>query len=354
MTGRRRAFTLVEVLVALGVFTVLGFGATAFLIMGLRNWRGAEARRDMAERAELVFAFLRADFECMYAAGDKAPGRAIFLSDEDAGGRQRLILTRTVPPPGADPRIAGAGLTVLARDVIDGAGDLASLRRGLLKPPGDLMCAAYVFIEDEKLYRSVVTPEKSYGEVAGDWPTHGAQLLAEGVMHLEFNFWSDRTTAWRSEAEGFGPSYFWDSTQGLAKEKAAAEEGRRRRIFTAAGSLQDAIDDDFPRLIETRIVLGTSAEAAYLAGNIEAGATAIAVENGESLPREEGEHFVKLGREWISYGRLRGDVLTGVVRGRRGTQAASHEAGTAVRTGTMFRMVARPPCGREAWREVAR
>ncbi len=356
MKGPRRGFTLVEVLVALGVFTVLGFGATAFLLMGLKTWRGAEARRDTAERAELVFAFLRADLQCMYADGGRAPGRAIFLSDEDARGRQRLLLTRTVPPPGADPRIAGAGRTMLARDAIDGAADLASLTRGLLKPPGDLMSVAYVLLDDEKLCRAIVTPEKGYGEAAGDWPARGAQLLAEGVMHLELNFWSDRTTAWRPAPEGFGPSYFWDSTQGLAKEKAGAEEGRRRRIFTAAGSLQDPADDVFPRLVEVRIVLGAPASAgtAYLAEDIEAGATAIAVENGENLPREEGEHFVKLGREWISYTRIQGGTLAGVVRGRRGTQAAPHDAGTDVRTGVMFRMVARPPCGREVWREGGR
>ncbi len=353
MKGRRSAFTLVEVLVALGVFTVLGFGATAFLLMGLRTWRGAEARRDTAERAELVFAFLRADLQCMYADGGRAPGRAVFFSDEDARGRQRLLLTRTVPPPGADPRIAGAGRTMASRDAIDGVADLASLRRGLLKAPGDLLCVAYVFLEDERLYRTIATPEKGYGEVAGDWTARGAQLLAEGVMHLELNFWSDRTTAWRPAPEGFGPSYFWDSTQGLGKEKAAGEEGKRRRIFTAAGSLDDPADDIFPRLVEARIVLGAPASAgtAFLAEDIEADAAAIAVDNGEGLPREEGEHFVKLGREWISYTRIAGVTLAGVVRGRRGTQPAPHEAGTDVRTGVTFRMAARPPCGREAWME---
>jgi len=49
------------------------------------------------------------------------------LSDYDRDGRQRLYVTRTVPPAGADPRIAGAGATLLARDTIDGLSNVQHL-----------------------------------------------------------------------------------------------------------------------------------------------------------------------------------------------------------------------------------
>jgi prepilin-type N-terminal cleavage/methylation domain-containing protein len=353
MSGRRCGFTLVEVLVALGLFTLLGFGATAFLVMGLRTWRGAEARRDAAERAELVFAFLRDDLQCLYTDGGKAAGRAVLLSDYDKSGRQRLFLTRTVPPPAADPRIAGAGSTMTGRDAIDGVNDLANLQRGLLRGPGDLQSVAYVFLGDEKLGRVAATPEKEYKDLLGDWSTRGGQLLAEGVMLLELNFWSDRTTAWRAGAQAFEPSYFWDSTMGLAKEDAKPEDARERRVFGRTGSLEDGRDDIFPRLIEVRLVLGKPPTAAtpLTAQDIATHETAIAVLNAEDLPREEGEYFVKLEREWISYTQCIGGALVGVARGRRGTQAADHEEGTYVREGVPFNMVVRPPCAHEPWRE---
>lgn len=352
MSGRR-GFTLVEVLVALGIFTLLGFGATGFLLMGLRTWRATEARRDTAERAELVFAFLREDFHCLYADSGRAQGRAALISDYDKQGRQRLLLTRTVPPAGADPRIAGAGSTMAGRDAIDGVNDLASLNRGVLKAPGDLESIAYVFLADEKLSRVAVTQEKEYKDLLGDWSTRGGQLLAEGVMHLEVNFWSDRTTAWRPGQETKEPSYFWDSTMALAKEEFKAGEERERRVFAKTGSIEDNRDDIFPRLVEVRIVLGLppSASTAMTAQDIETHETIIAVDNAGGLPREEGEYFVKLDREWISYKQCVGDKLHGVVRGRRGTQPAAHELGTYVREGIPFRMVVRPPCGQEPWRE---
>ena len=138
-----RGFTLLEVLVAMGVFTVLGLGATAFLVAGLKTWRMAETRRDAAERAEHIFAMLREDITCLYTSGVRAPLQAIFLSDYDAGGRQRLQFSRTVPPPGADPRIAAGGRKMSAHDAIDGVNDLVHLRRGTLQGPGDLMSVAY-------------------------------------------------------------------------------------------------------------------------------------------------------------------------------------------------------------------
>jgi prepilin-type N-terminal cleavage/methylation domain-containing protein len=357
MTRCTRGFTLLEIIVAMGVFTILGFGATALLVTGLSSWRMAEGRRDAAERAELIFETLNGDVACLYTDAARAPTRAILYSDYEKEGRQRLIVARTVPPPGADPRLASAGRTMAARETIDGSGDLDGLKRNVLRSPGDLLSAVYFLSSDEKLYRAAVTPEKTHGEILAPWGEKGAQLVAEGVMHLEYNFWSPKTTAWRGGENTIGPSYFWDSTRGLGSEQATAEEAARRFVFNRSGSLEDPRDDLFARLIEVKVVLSMPHRggSAYLTEDLSAVATRVSVSGAADYPAEEGEHFVKIDQEWLSYERISADGMAfeGVVRGRRESQPGTHAAGAVVRHGVTFRMVVRPPPALEPW-EVRR
>ncbi len=349
-----RGFTLMELLVAMSIFTLLGFGATAFLLLGLKSWRMAESRRDAAERAEMIFSILSEDLGCLYTDARKAPGRAILFSDYDKAGRQRLHLTRTVPRPGADPRIAESGRSILATDTIDGVGDRASLERNLLRPPGDLMSVAYVLAPEERLSRVFRTPEAPYGAVKGLAGGSGAQLIAEGVMHIEYNFWSQRTTAWLPGGEKtVGPSYYWDSTRGLGKEEAAPDASRTRVVFRGKGSLASSQDDIFPRLIEVRIVLSPphTRGFTFLTDDLDEASTAIPVEWVGNYPDAAGENFVKIDDEWISYTRISpdGTGFVGVKRGRRNTRPKLHKADALVRYGIGFRMVMRPPCQIESW-----
>ena len=354
---RRRAFTLMELLVAMAVFTLLGMGATAFLLMGLKAWRVAESRRDAAERAELVFRCLRADLACLFADSQSAPGRAILFSDYDKAGRQRLYFTRSLPPAGADPRMAYGGETMFVRDEIDGLRDLTFLRRGELAPPGDLLSVSYVLSGDEKLYRSIRTPVRDYGKIAAEVERKGSWVLAEGVMHIEFNFWSYRTRRWRPEKGLVGPSYFWDSTMGLGKEPATAAEAKTRFVFTGTGSVEDPRDDCFPRLVEVKLVLTLPFvhRSAALLEDISALDTDLPVEWVGNYPDGPGENFVKIDDEWISYRRINenGTGFVGVVRGRRNTKPSAHKAGALLRYGVSFRMVVRPATGREPWRRLS-
>lgn len=355
MSARVRGFTLLELMVAMGVFTLLGLGATAFLLMGLNTWRSADSRRDAAERAELVFAAITEDFSCLYTDSRRAAGRALLYSDYDTEGRQRLYLTRSVPPPGADPRIAGSGVLVMAPDGIDGVGDMRSLDRGLLRSPGDLMSVTYAYTGDERLGRSVRTPVAGYDRdhVASAGAPAGSQLLAEGVMHVEFNFFSARSTAWQPGDGIVGPSYFWDSTMGLGSERAAAAERKTRLVFSKTGSLADPDDDVFPRLVEVKLVLSLPYARGYtfLTQDLDDGSASVPVEWAGAYPEGEGERFVKIDKEWISYTRIKpdGTGFDGVVRGRRSTRPAAHAAGSLVRYGLAFRLVVRPPCQREVW-----
>jgi len=339
-----KGFTLMEVLVAMGVFMFLGFGAMAFLIQGLRSWRVAERRRSAAERAELIFSTLRKDFACLYSNVQAAPQRAFFLSDYDSAGRQRLFFARSVPLPGADPRIALGGSTLAALDPIDGVNDLSELRVGRLGPPGDLMTVAYFTDGEENLYRAARTPEVSRREVTGPWFRRGGQLVSEGVMHIEFNFWAEGTEVWRPSPGKKGPLYQWDSTATLTRK------GGRTGVSRAKGKPMG-----FPQLVEVKVVLCSSDRGVVtlLEDDISSGDKSIALQWAGRLP-SGGEHFVKIDDEWIAYRKISRDgrKLLEVTRGRRNTKPAAHKAGSEVRFGMTFRAVFRSAYACEFWEKA--
>ncbi len=354
--GKERCgFTLVELIVAIGVFSLLGMGATAFMVMAVSTWRQAELRRDVSERAELVFLSLKKDIQCLYTDGKRVPFRSVFFSDYDEKGRQRLLFTRTVPPPGADPRIAGSGRSMAANDPIDGTADLRKLRGNLLLPPGDLLSVAY-FVSDEKLYRAARTPAVPYGALQSKWWEKGGDMVAERIMHIEYNFWSDKTASWQPEETVMGPSYYWDSTMGVGHESAVEGASSTRFVFTGSGSAADPGDDLFPRLIEIKLVVAYGSDRPYtfLTAPLDADTTDIQGEDFENYPSKKKENFVKIDKEWISYKTVAGDGkrFFDVKRGRRGSKPAVHEAGALIRYGVTFRMVTRPPCQRGGWRRV--
>lgn len=348
-----RGFTLVELLVAMGIFTVLGVSATAFLVMAVNTWRQAESMRDVAERADLVFLALRQDIQCLYTDGERLPGKALFFSDYDAHGKQRLFFTRTVLPSGGDPRIAGSGRSMLADDVIDGVADLPALRRGRLMPPGDVMSVGYWLSPGEELQRAARTPGLDYGQFRKAGWEKGGDLIAEGVMHIEYNFWSEKTAAWVPDPSRMGPSYFWDSTRGLDKEPFAAGEEKLRLVFPGTGRPVDPGDDMYPRLVEVKVVIGFPNERPYtfLTSKLSPSDTTVFADRLNNYPSDKGRRFVKIDDEWMSYEAIdsHGQVLVKVKRGRRGTQKAAHDAGALLRYGLQYRMVLRPPCQMGGW-----
>jgi len=96
--GRARGFTLVEVLVSIGIFIVMGAALVTLWRLGLGMWGRGERRRKTYEQAQGALAQISLDLEAVYAREPVRQGvpTARFICTRDkATGQQRLSFVRT-------------------------------------------------------------------------------------------------------------------------------------------------------------------------------------------------------------------------------------------------------------------
>lgn len=162
------------------------------------------------------------------------------------------------------------------------------------------------------------------------------EVLATGILHLEYRLESQYTTDWEQEPGAGGPEWVWDSARAGWFEDAKT----RREQFgmdLAAPSLQDATDDVYPHWVEYRLVVGSRAAGlpdAILAQALGEDDKQARLMNTDGLPDAAlVDRMVKIGSEWVRFGSIRGRMLLGLERGRRGTKARAHPRGTGVRAG---------------------
>ncbi len=178
------------------------------------------------------------------------------------------------------------------------------------------------------------------------------RAVAQGLLHIEFEFWSQLTTDWQRLGDG-GPEYVWDS----ARAGLFLDAQRRRERFTldlGETSLRDPRDDVFPQWIRTTMVVAQGKNAAAdstLMRALSADATDMVLNSAEVLDEEADLRFVKVDAEWISYKAVSGDRLTGLKRGQRGSIAKEHSAGSGVWAGRTTVVVRRLLHGRDAWND---
>ncbi|MBI4576619.1 MAG: hypothetical protein HY722_10190 [Planctomycetes bacterium] len=352
-------FSLIELLVAMTVFIILGGILAAVLGGSIRSWQAGEAVVELNERARLLLDSIQDDLSATRTSpAGTAPVR--FLGDYDALGRQRLRLVRTTTREAADPLLRQAGSALGANAAYDGAGDLDEAAGFRLLPTGGLMEVAYLVDPQAgsmEVRRGVRAPVGGAGSLLDDATLADlaamrdrAPVVAEGVLLLELNYWAPATDEWDAPylvAEDLrapgdqarGPCADWDSTRGLAAGFA---------YHAGPGSVADPSDDLYPTRVEVVVVLAPGGPGAPSTRLLEAASDAdprLRVESTVGLPVEESERYVKVDEEWIRY---RGVTEREVVveeggRGVRGTQAVGHAAGATVRAGRSFSLVVRLP-----------
>ncbi len=311
-------FTLIEILVAMAILSVLGTALIMILRGGLRTWQRAEARRGAYDQAQAIFQQLREDLANITPPHDtpirsgavesrllcdlrhpenKTSGPAV-----GRGVRQRLVLVRSLKAESEHPITGHAGSAIGADRVIDLRDDLAEARAARLRATGGQMEVAWVLTDTHDLYRGMRSPigppsalfdDGSYElsalpkdltqiqavaapkdpKAPAEEPKNAAEAVgrkpallrpfAQGVIYIEFRFWSQYSRGWKlkhratvdmSRAES-GPLLVWDSTRSLKLKDGRSRKKREFTTYVGASSLNDSRDDVIPSKVRVLLVL---------------------------------------------------------------------------------------------------
>lgn len=363
---RTTGMTLIELLVATGIFLFLGSALIMFLNVGINMWRVGEIRREAFERAQAIMDTIGSDLTSTFpdpSNGTKGRVEVIFLSDTDANGRQRVRFVRTLEGEMRHPVTQHAGTLTGAYFDYDYDADAEQLDMGMLRAPGGLQEIAYLLdprAELDLMYRGARSPiggpttlfhdDQLYSwDEADELPVGPASLLrpvADGVLHIEFRFWGQDTESWiydENYPERSVATIEWDSTGGLLAAEGEELDESSRHEFR---------DDVFPSRVQIVLVLRPARAARFgqLSTSLSESDDTIQVDRTTHYP-DGAFQYVKIGDEWIRYGRKTKNSFDEVERGVRGTIAAEHERGTPVLYGTTFTRIVRIPGARRSnWR----
>jgi type II secretory pathway pseudopilin PulG len=171
----KAGFTLLELMVSMGIMIALGASLMIVLRGGLNTWTTGEARRESSQIAQVVFSALREDLQCAtihrQRLGKTGPVDGRMISDFDQAQkrrgsavintmRQRLFLVRTIKAESENPITGNAGSSLNATGVVDLHDDKAESLYRELKSTGGLMEVGYVMGvgNTRVLYRMVRSP----------------------------------------------------------------------------------------------------------------------------------------------------------------------------------------------------
>ena len=355
-----RGFTLLELLAAAALFSVLGVLLFQMVRSAMDVWATGERNRELADRANSAFELLATDLRDAWAGtpGTALPGALLCTwrpedDDKDGEPERRIPLLRFT-------RLCHeqAGLEWLARagDVAGGQESVAGLQPQdptTLRPTGGLAESLYTLAARAgaplpALLRVVHTPaggERSLLdpelEQQKERLLSDAAPAADDVLYFGVEFWGPGTTAWGPDGRCYTA---WDSTRGIIPP---ADEGFPFGVGPA--SRADSSDDIWPRLVRLTLVLdraGGATGSGTLSEAAGAEAKAITVADASFLRDEEAPDHVLIDDEWLAVSSIDGRTLQ-VQRGARGTVAAVHGERARVRTGRTFRRVLALSAGRE-------
>ncbi|MHC4821900.1 MAG: PulJ/GspJ family protein [Planctomycetota bacterium] len=406
--ARRRSagFSLVELLIAMAIFSVLGLALIALLRQStvfLEQGQSGSERYDMLETADRIF---QDDLVNLYSRPSTPEGEpdvrlySDFVGwDTDADKvmdteTQRLAFVRSIRGEVTDPMLRRAGSKPGATGRVDGTDDEKERSEFDHRAAGGKQEVMFLLVpgkaEDEPgvgaLYRGSRTPiggRDSYlpwepldSRVRGktrsgihtleEAKKAGLRPVLNGVLHLSFHFWSRHTRPGDAELVkngaikddippelgGGGLSRTWDSTRGILPLGARPDQ-----FFLAKGSesLAYPTDDVFPRRIRVVMVvdrIGIDANTGELTRDLGPDDTTIHVDTTKFAPSiDPVSRFIKIGNEWIQWSDRDGKTFTVEKRGVRGTKRGAHPSGDLVRAGATLVREYDIPAFREDWND---
>ena len=355
-------YTLLEVVIAVGILTLLGSGLATLLTQGISIWRRAENRGRVYDQARILLERMAEDIRSTVVLSSSAGGDAWvrFICDEDLLGRQRLRFVRTISAETSDAilRHGGKTLSLKSPAVYDGNNDSKEARHGRLGAPGGLMEVIYLRdprLSESHLWRGFRSPvggmrslvnqevpgEEKLAELSeviaelekralggamtekeqqehldreaqavDDFEWNMSQMgrpLTDGVLFLGFSFWGPTTNTWDESEKPLelaggsrpsGPLFHWDSTRAILNWTGGDSDEFMFRSID--GSLTDSSDDIFPEQVEITLVLrDDNSESFYLVDRISKNDDFFRVSKPFSLPENEADRYLLVGGEWM-------------------------------------------------------
>lgn len=395
-TGRQatnaceRGFTLLELVVVMGILSGFLLMLVQFVDTGVQLFDEGESAQAMADRAEAGRTALERELRSLQSGVPTlAPGapterllaqhlplglparaqagapHGILLRASvqlDPAVEQRLIEDRALVEAalelGADPdprlvqeraaertrhaALRGRGRIVLAMWPADEEAARLELRVVRLLPDQLLRVG-------DDLVDPFLVPVPGGAELPSLVLHAASEPLVDDVLWFDLRFWSQRTSGWEEKGNA-GPEAVWDSARAgwLADPAFPPVFGLDR----GPGSFEDRTDDVWPRAIRATLVLArpeSQPPEGLLADELTAQDRTLVLVDGERFPGADDGGFVKVRGEWIRYASRQGDSLIGLVRGQRGTKAASHPRGVRVRVGRTVEFTVPMPGGKEDW-----
>ncbi|HEU4338681.1 MAG TPA: hypothetical protein VFS19_01320 [Planctomycetota bacterium] len=343
--------TLVELLVAFGVFLILVGLLVSLSTTGLETWQEGEARKDSYDRGRLVLDQISDDLRNLFADtqwhlrdGERLVHAGLYCDTEGAGQRLRFVRVghEDLMRPDPDKKITRPPNEGMYTDLWE----VAYVLNPENKPKGLYRGVRYF---DRNAIDATLLEEKTIEDTKSAAWGRAFNLLDSGVLWVGYRFWTKYTTTWDTaypvrqagrllkqqdtkkdsvpDKSRVGPHLVWDSSRGRILDF---------RVFYKQLP-EDDPDFAYPEIVQvTAVVESQSVEAsgAKLAATINESDTTVLLSSARGVP--EAPDFVLVGGEWIGYVGKQGSTLTGCRRGLRRTKPAAHEVNTEVRFGDTF------------------
>lgn len=382
---RRRGFTILELLVAMAMFSILGIAVVSLLGQGLNLFTAGTADTTMQDRLQAALPAIREDLAAIQPVESPevlpppVPEGATVEVDPTVvveGPRNRLIagtfkpkdtgiekgidcvyvgFVRSNAREAEDPILRSAGATGGAAGVPLRSYDPTAVESGVsgnLLATGGMMEVVYVAIPENpehlgiltiyRLFRAPVGGPGSLLEMAAGVPvnfdsvqkikTAGRPVL-DGVLHFGVTFRNLFATSW-TDGQGAGKvldgspyvGNVWDSTRALNPAFAMGK---------GKDSLADVKDDVFPAMARVDLVLAVEGPYGFTRGETLLTAPVAAEDRkvtigdvGPLFRPGPAERYLKVDAEWMLANLDGTDVADNrvtVVRGRRNTKLVEHK-----------------------------
>lgn len=326
-------FTLVELLVAIGLLAVLGTLLIMTFTDSLSLWSQGETQRKRYEEAHFILRKLTNDLRQAWVPLDDRSRSGV------SADSLRPFLQAGINTPDNAP-FRGRWLDMIRTKpgYITGGDSLSTGDR--------FQRRVYVLLPGEGLFRGTAPADESFPHHKNigllSEPNHVREqfeLVGSNVLYVDFRFWGpwmDLEKLMESK-EGFSISNRWPANLGgqgnhvsLVWDSSRRESGFR--MFNKQADLPAV-----PAMVRVRVELTPDERISWprltssLSSDADEG-TPVPIERGADVP---STGYIHVGEEWIRVTSDNG-TMTIEARGVRGTEAADHDAGDRVRAGNGF------------------